>query len=169
MTPRRMGNTLFDECDSCGGLWVLPATVEGIATEAETRAILKPFDARRESSPSPAAERPRYRKCPRCGKYMNRSNYARGSGVIIDVCKSHGAFFDRGELGRIFSFIESGGLERSRRREAEELKAELRDARRKAIAAGASGEMAHGPIEDPFEGMTALDLVRWIGSLFTSR
>ncbi len=57
---------------------------------------------------------------------MNRQNFARLSGVIVDVCKGHGVWFNAGELQAIVEFVRAGGLERARARE----KAELEDARR---------------------------------------
>jgi hypothetical protein len=47
---------------------------------------------------------------------MNRSNFGRVSGVIIDVCRAHGAWCDRGELGAIRRFLRDGGLQRYDRR-----------------------------------------------------
>ncbi|GEJ58514.1 hypothetical protein [Anaeromyxobacter diazotrophicus] len=47
---------------------------------------------------------------------MNRSNFGRVSGVVIDVCRADGAWFDRGELGEIRRFLREGGLERYDRR-----------------------------------------------------
>lgn len=52
---------------------------------------------------------------------MNRVNFAKYSGVIMDVCKEHGTFFDRDELRRIVTFIREGGLEKSREKERERL------------------------------------------------
>jgi hypothetical protein len=46
---------------------------------------------------------------------MNRSNFAKVSGVVIDVCRPHGAWFDRGELGAIRAFLRGGGLARYER------------------------------------------------------
>jgi Zn-finger nucleic acid-binding protein len=43
---------------------------------------------------------------------MNRANFARVSGVILDVCRRHGAFLDAGELGRIRAFLAQGGARR---------------------------------------------------------
>jgi Zn-finger nucleic acid-binding protein len=65
---------------------------------------------------------------------MNRSNFAKASGVIIDVCKQHGVWCDAGELPRIFEFIRSGGMEVARSRERMQIEADrakLRDERRK--------------------------------------
>ena len=55
---------------------------------------------------------------------MNRMNFAHCSGVIVDVCKPHGTFFDRDELRRIVEFIRSGGLDKARALELANLKAE---------------------------------------------
>ena len=57
-------------------------------------------------------ERPaRYVKCPACQKIMNRVNFGRTSGVIVDVCKPHGVWFERDELRRVLAFTANGGLE----------------------------------------------------------
>src|SRR5258705_13880277 len=61
---------------------------------------------------------------------MNRINFARCSGVIVDVCKGHGTWFDRDELSRIVEFIRGGGLEAARDKE----KAQLEEARRELEA-----------------------------------
>ncbi len=60
---------------------------------------------------------------------MNRINFARCSGVIVDVCKGHGTWFDRDELSRIVEFIRGGGLEASRAKE----KTEIREERRRLL------------------------------------
>jgi hypothetical protein len=46
--------------------------------------------------------------------------------VIIDVCKGHGAWFERGELSRVLTFVEDGGLERARQEELEKQQEEKR-------------------------------------------
>jgi hypothetical protein len=53
---------------------------------------------------------------------MNRVNFARCSGVIVDVCRLHGTWFDRDELRHIVEFIRGGGLDKARVIEIEELK-----------------------------------------------
>ncbi len=47
-------------------------------------------------------------ECPGCEQLMNRNNFARSSRVIIDVCPSHGTWFDAEELPRIVGAIGSG-------------------------------------------------------------
>jgi Zn-finger nucleic acid-binding protein len=48
---------------------------------------------------------------------MNRTNYAAGSRIVIDGCKSHGSWFDREELRQIVEFIRSGGAELAKQRQ----------------------------------------------------
>ncbi len=162
MVRRRAASPEFEECDRCGSLWLSTQAPEQVATSAETRSLLRAFDhAAAEGAPPPDRAEVVYRKCPTCSKMMNRRSFALGSGVVLDVCREHGAHFDRGELTRIVAFIEGGGLERARRREAESLKHEVSEARRqKALAARADG----GAEIDlrPSDGPGALDLLRFI-------
>jgi Zn-finger nucleic acid-binding protein len=58
----------------------------------------------------------RYIPCVTCRQLMNRQVFARISGVIVDVCKDHGVWFDTGELEAVLEFIEAGGLEVARER-----------------------------------------------------
>ena len=62
-----------------------------------------------------------YVPCPICSNLMNRSNFARASGVIIDTCRNHGVWFDADELPRIVSFIREGGMRTARQRELSEI------------------------------------------------
>lgn len=66
----------------------------------------------------------KYLPCPLCHTTMNRMNFGRLSGVIVDVCKKHGTWFDAGELTRVVAFVASGGLSRTREREKEAARAE---------------------------------------------
>jgi len=48
---------------------------------------------------------------------MVRQNFRSISGVIIDICGDHGAWFDAGELEQIRSFIANGGIDKAQDRE----------------------------------------------------
>ncbi len=99
------------ECPHCGGFWL------GISSFK----ILRDRIARQPShldfsgavTPRlPASQRStkvRYRKCIVCSHLMHRRQYGRGSGVIIDVCRSHGIWFDDGELQQVIEWIRRGG------------------------------------------------------------
>jgi Zn-finger nucleic acid-binding protein len=83
---------------------------------------------------NPFHQQVRYRKCPECDGFMNRRNYQKSSGVIIDVCRAHGTWLDADELEQIAGFILSGGrtspmLEAEHARAASEAAAAARIAR----------------------------------------
>lgn len=65
---------------------------------------------------------------------MNRINFARCSGVIVDICKGHGSWFDRDELTRIVEFIRAGGLDAARAREKTALEEERRQLRQEQLS-----------------------------------
>lgn len=120
------------ECHKCDGLWIEVVPFESLCARSEERAaVLGYFSQRKAASESPATIK--YVPCPECSQLMNRSNFAKASGVIIDVCKQHGVWCDAGELPRIFEFIRDGGMDAARKRERMEIDAErakLRDERR---------------------------------------
>jgi Zn-finger nucleic acid-binding protein len=57
-----------------------------------------------------------YLPCPLCHNPMNRVNFGRVSGVIVDVCRDHGTWFDGGELTRVVAFAGGGGMAKMRAR-----------------------------------------------------
>src|SRR5437762_6515447 len=130
MQQRTVGQTLLTECDKCGGVWIDAATFERVCAEREDQVAvlsgLMPPDAHVTIEPNP-----RYLPCPRCRQLMNRLNFAHCSGVIIDICKPHGIWFDHDELRRIIEFIRAGGMNRARDKE----KRDLDEARRSLEAA----------------------------------
>ena len=52
---------------------------------------------------------------------MNRVNFAHCSGVVIDICKGHGTWFDRDELSKIVDFIPPAGSKPRAHREKQQL------------------------------------------------
>jgi Zn-finger nucleic acid-binding protein len=64
---------------------------------------------------------------------MNRMNFARFSGVIVDWCKQHGTWFEQKELTQLVHFIREGGMKRSREREKESLREEASRLRQKSF------------------------------------
>ena len=79
-----------------------------------------------------------YVKCPTCRTVMNRKQFATGAGVVVDVCKAHGTFFDVGELPAIIEFVVQGGLEKAAKTELDRQRQQLRAERDQVRAAAAS-------------------------------
>jgi Zn-finger nucleic acid-binding protein len=103
------------ECPRCGGIFVPRDVLAEILCAAELGGALREGPHR---SPGPGAVEPvHYVSCPQCHNAMNRVNFGKVSGVIVDVCKVHGTWFDPGELTRVVAFAASGGAERTRARE----------------------------------------------------
>lgn len=125
----KVGTTDLLECDACDGTWMEASAFERLCADRESQAGMlnhTPSDAPAPAVSQKALDAVRYRPCPRCGKLMNRLNFGRLSGAVIDVCRGHGTFLDRGELHQVVRFILDGGFDRVRRVEREELIEEQR-------------------------------------------
>lgn len=110
------------ECERCEGIWSDIETFEIICANRENQsAVLKKFD---EILHHPKIQPIKYVPCPNCKNLMNRNNFAKISGIIIDSCKEHGVWFDADELPKIIEFIRKGGMEYSRQKEKANLEAE---------------------------------------------
>lgn len=137
MSSITLGTTAIRECETCAGLWVEVAAFEKISADREQQAAVlgAASPAPAHQSPSGDPDKIRYVPCPQCSQLMNRINFARCSGVIVDVCKGHGTWFDRDELSGIVQFIRGGGLEVSRQKEKTELEFERQQLRAEQLAA----------------------------------
>jgi len=128
-TERMQEVTLKDtkvlECPKCCGLWLTSATFDFICNNAERQEAVLAFDPPPVQAPAPGGK-VLYLPCPKCGDLMNRLNFAHRSGVIIDICKKDGIWFDRDGLRHIIEFIRAGGMERSHLIEREELADQVR-------------------------------------------
>lgn len=117
--------TTLHECGKCFGLWLNTATFERICRDAERQAAVLAAGGPASSSAVPLSP-VRYRRCPVCHELMHRANFAQCSGVVVDVCREHGTWFDMNELQRIVQFIRRGGLDRARDRQRSALAEERR-------------------------------------------
>ena len=150
LTAHLLGETLLDECSACGGVWLEAVAFEKLIKSRDEQAVVLsgsgPYlEIEAYSHRTGALEAPRYLPCPDCGQLMNRKNFADTSGVIVDVCKAHGLWFDRDELGRIIQFVTKGGLDESWRRELERLAHNLKERRAEIAGLGSSGMILEGP------------------------
>ncbi|PRQ06378.1 zf-TFIIB domain-containing protein [Enhygromyxa salina] len=109
-------------CRGCGGAWVDRRTLDEMIAWAKAHANLRPDDVKRQTMA--ISEVVHYRPCPSCRQRMNRRNFARYSGIVVDECRSCGTFFDAGELEGVVAFVRTGGLALVERREAEAKRAE---------------------------------------------
>lgn len=101
------------ECPMCCGLFVEPDDFETLMrAQAEHEDRAENIHGPERALVDLDHDEKLYVPCPGCGEMMNRSNYADGSGVIIDYCREHGYWLDAGELEKIARWIKSGGTVR---------------------------------------------------------
>lgn len=106
------------ECGKCGGMFVGHGALARIMAERRTERV----DAPRAPFHPPLEGRVdevRYLECPECRSMMNRRNFGSRSGIVVDVCKAHGTWFDTGELTRAVAFASTGGLARAEKVESQ--------------------------------------------------
>lgn len=114
-------DTRVHECAWCGGMFVPREVLAEILSNAELGGALREGPAQRVR---PTDREVRYLPCPLCHTTMNRVNFGKVSGVIVDVCKAHGTWFDAAELTLVVAFAAAGGLERTRARERDDARDE---------------------------------------------
>jgi Zn-finger nucleic acid-binding protein len=129
-----LGESQMLECSHCLGLWLDPATFEKICANREQQSVVLGAASLHSSRHSPVTPKVSYVPCPDCHELMNRANFARCSGVIVDLCKQHGIWFDRDELSKIIEFIRNGGMQLSRSKEKAQLDEERRRIQQEQLA-----------------------------------
>ncbi|HEX9485388.1 MAG TPA: zf-TFIIB domain-containing protein [Gemmatimonadaceae bacterium] len=121
-----LGTLRARECAECGGLWIAPDTLQNLCNAREAHSgVIGALAARIPNNTTPP-DIVQYLPCPQCTGLMNRTNFGKSSGVVIDVCKRDGVWFDRGELQRVIGFVDAGGLTAQRERDREQLADEQR-------------------------------------------
>ncbi len=156
-----LGSIAMRECEQCLGLWVEVAAFEKICADREEQSAVlgtaSPSPSPSHQAPSADMEKIRYVPCPQCSQLMNRINFARCSGVIVDICKGHGTWFDPDELSGIVQFIRSGGLEVSRQKEKHELEFQREQLRTEQLMAAnrATSLGRYALEEDRISGLSA--------------
>lgn len=121
---RQLGaaNVAVFECDTCGGLWIEKEVFEVLADRARTQSL--PDLDLRTAEPRSAGRGPQkgpfYRPCVVCSATMNRRNWGKRSGIILDICQKHGVWFDLHELEDLLRFLRTyGGRQAEKAAEAE--------------------------------------------------
>jgi Zn-finger nucleic acid-binding protein len=148
LEPIAVGSARLRECARCDGLWVDVESFERIVSEREEQsAVLGAPTLLTKAGGAGTPDKVRYVPCPECGELMNRVNFARCSGVVVDVCKGHGTWFDRDELRQIVEFIQGGGLSVSREREKRDVEEERRKLRQEQLAASLQSRRLGGTHE----------------------
>ncbi len=97
MRSKKIGDFSVLACEKCGGLFAPHETFEMM--QENSQRVIFPTETLSKGPLEPEAQ-VRYVRCPVCRTMMNRTNFAKVSGVIIDTCKGHGVWFDPAKLKR---------------------------------------------------------------------
>ena len=116
MPSHAVGGVAVNECPACHGLWA-PGESFGVLVQRATEARGERSESEEPVAPrvdgaNPLSQGITYRSCPVCDVHMNRRNYGRSSGIIVDLCTAHGTWLDADELEQIAGYILSGRAER---------------------------------------------------------
>jgi len=103
-TPEESGRS----CSKCGGVFLSHAT---LAARIEVERPTEPAAPHARHAHVPPEREVHYAWCPDCQKIMERMNFGGHSGIVVDVCRAHGTWFDRGELEAALTFVRAGGIE----------------------------------------------------------
>jgi len=114
MPPRNVGGIGINECGRCNGIWapedhldqLIQRALDAGRKEGESRAVEV---APRVVGANPARQPVAYRKCPVCEAFMQRRNFRRTSGVIVDCCQKHGTWLEADELEQVTGYVLAAG------------------------------------------------------------
>jgi Zn-finger nucleic acid-binding protein len=134
LTARRYADLRATECDSCGGLMLAVDMMNKVVAARDHSTALRLALPKREAKRETEVH---YLMCPVCKKSMNRKQFGRISGVVVDVCRTDGVWFDAGELAQVLAFVERGGLEEERKRELDDIQESKRALHAAALQAAA--------------------------------
>jgi Zn-finger nucleic acid-binding protein/DNA-directed RNA polymerase subunit RPC12/RpoP len=117
LTSRAWSDISVMECNRCTGVWLSNESFQHLMDQTSTESFNSearensrlPREPQVEAGPPDGGKR--YRPCAVCRKLMVKRNFAQ-SGVIIDICRYHGMWFDADELPRILDWIHAGGTRR---------------------------------------------------------
>jgi Zn-finger nucleic acid-binding protein len=154
------------ECTRCGGLWlgseafarVREATLAAADPSPDAAAIKADARARR---PAGKAGGPQYRRCPICSVRMNRVNYGKQSGILLDRCATDGLWFDGDELDAVVRWMRLGGERLTAAREARETREKASLARFR-VEPKAPEDALHDRRESEAEPDFLGTLARWL-------
>lgn len=153
------------ECRRCEGWWTDVETFENVCAEREHQAaVLSLIAAKHSRAENKIPVKISYVPCPDCRQLMNRSNFAGSSGVIIDLCKQHGVWFDREELPKIIEFVRQGGLDHARRKEKLQIEDErnLLRRQRRQLAYEQNDFTEPASSHDSFSSLAVREFVRFL-------
>jgi len=146
------GKFLIERCDKCLGMFFDPGEVEALIDKSVSNVYA--IDQQRiagiiEQENVSDFVSVKYVKCPTCGELMNRKNYGSRSGVIVDVCKTHGVWLSGGELGQLLKWVKAGGKLHDQKRQADRARSEEQARKRRVYESTPYDDSVWGSGSEP--------------------
>jgi len=160
LRARLVGDIVIDECGGCRGLFLDHIAIQRVVTDraqARAEALLGELP-RHDTHVDVRPGEKMYLKCPTCQTIMNRKQFATGAGVIVDVCRKHGTFFDVGELPAIIDYVMKGGLEKAAKKDLQAERERI-ERERKRMEANAGSSLRIEIERDVRRGTAMIDLL----------
>ncbi len=104
------GELLIEHCNQCYGLFFDPGEIEKLLEHSVSNVFGVNFKHLLNINKDRYQRKKiKYVPCPVCQVLMNRVNFGRRSGVVIDHCRKHGVWLDSGELTHLLEWKKAGG------------------------------------------------------------
>lgn len=105
------GSLFIERCNTCFGLFFDSGEIEALLESSVSNVFEINFELINNINKDRYQNNKdfKYVKCPVCQIHMNRVNFGRRSGVIIDQCKKHGVWLDSGEITHLMEWKKAGG------------------------------------------------------------
>jgi Zn-finger nucleic acid-binding protein len=165
-----VSETAIERCNRCEGLWIDRESVERLVHKNRSEGAVRAASSGGRISTATnllKATADGYLRCPVCNQLMWRQNFGKISGVLIDVCRAHGTWFDRDELHRVIEFIRSGGLERSARKTRDLLDAEVKVLQQRVTNLTSRGHALFSSGDERIQsGNLAVGIADWLLNVF---
>jgi Zn-finger nucleic acid-binding protein len=101
LRKQAVGPNQVERCPSCHGVWIAAAEFNELIGDIDRREAVRASEPPHRHSEAQV----NYLACPRCDELMDRVNFGRTSGILVDTCKKHGIWLDRGELRRVVDHL----------------------------------------------------------------
>ena len=107
----KIENFSIERCPDCRGLFFDPDELNALLDKSVDnvyRFNLQKIHSMNQMVPESSLRSRAYIRCPVCSELMNRVNFGKKSGVVIDQC-AHGIWLDSGELRKLLEWRKAGG------------------------------------------------------------
>lgn len=96
-----IGENTIERCPDCRGIWIAAKEFNELLVDLDRQESVREREELRYNKNADVT----HIECPKCSKTMERSNFDRHSGILVDACRKHGVWLDRGELRSVVGYL----------------------------------------------------------------